>query len=67
MLSAIAATLAIVALGYVLKQLDFLPVATWQALSPLCYWVLFPSLLFNWSQAIGASLVPFVRSLVATL
>ncbi len=36
MLSAIAATLAIVALGYGLKQLKFLPEAAWQALSPLC-------------------------------
>ena len=67
MLSAIAATLAIVALGYVLKQLDFLPVATWQALSPLCYWVLFPGLLFNlMSQAdLGAvTLVPFAATII---
>lgn len=67
MLSAIAATLAIVALGYVLKQLDFLPAATWQALSPLCYWVLFPGLLFNlMSQAdLGAvTLLPFVATIM---
>ena len=47
MLSAIAATLAIVALGYILKQNRFLPDAVWQSLSPLCYWVLFPGLLFD--------------------
>jgi len=47
MLSAIAATLAIVALGYLLKQKQFLPDAVWQGLSPLCYWVLFPGLLFD--------------------
>lgn len=47
MLSAIAATLAIVALGYILKQKDFLPDAVWQGLSPLCYWVLFPGMLFD--------------------
>ena len=47
MLSAIAATLAIVALGYLLKQKDFLPDAVWQGLSPLCYWVLFPGMLFD--------------------
>ena len=47
MLSAIAATLAIVAIGYVLKQKQFLPDTIWQSLSPLCYWVLFPGLLFD--------------------
>ena len=47
MLSAIAATLAIVALGYFLKQRNFLPDSVWQAMSPLCYWVLFPGLLFD--------------------
>jgi len=47
MLSAIAATLAIVALGYLLRQRDFLPDAIWGAMSPLCYWVLFPGLLFD--------------------
>lgn len=67
MLSAIAATLAIVALGYLLKQREFLPAPMWQALSPLCYWVLFPGLLFNlMSQAdLGAvTLVPFLVTIV---
>lgn len=67
MLSAIAATLAIVALGYGLKRLEFLPEAAWRALSPLCYWVLFPGLLFNlMSQAdLGAvSLAPFLATIV---
>jgi malonate transporter len=66
MLSAIAATLAIVALGYVLKQRAFLPEATWQALSPLCYWVLFPGLLFNLMSQIdlgAVSLGPFLASI----
>ena len=35
MLSAIAATLAIVAIGYALKQQEFLPDTVWQSLSPL--------------------------------
>ena len=66
MLSAIAATLAIVALGYALKQCDFLPEAMWQSLSPLCYRVLFPALLFNlMSQAdLGAvSMAPFLATI----
>ena len=67
MLSAIAATLAIVALGYVLKQRNFLPAVTWQALSPLCYWVLFPGLLFNlMSQAdlSAVALIPFLVTII---
>ena len=66
MLSAIAATLAIVALGYGLKQRNFLPEAAWQTLSPLCYWVLFPGLLFNlMSQADlnAVSLAPFLATI----
>jgi len=66
MLSAIAATLAIVALGYGLKRRDFLPETVWQALSPLCYWVLFPGLLFNlMSRAdLGAvSVAPFLATI----
>ncbi|MGB2158908.1 MAG: AEC family transporter [Candidatus Puniceispirillaceae bacterium] len=66
MLSAIAATLAIVALGYVLKWRNFLPEAAWQTLSPICYWVLFPGLLFNlMSQTdLGAvSLAPFLTTI----
>jgi predicted permease len=66
MFAAIAATLAIVALGYGLKQLNFLPEAAWQTLSPLCYRVLFPGLLFNlMSQAdLGAvSLAPFLATI----
>ena len=47
MLSAIAATLAIVAIGYFLKRQEFLPDVVWQSMSPLCYWVLFPGLLFD--------------------
>lgn len=67
MLSAIAATLAIVALGYMLKQRNLLPAVTWQALSPLCYWVLFPGLLFNlMSQAdlSAVALIPFFVTII---
>ena len=66
MLSAIAATLAIVALGYVLKQRDFLPEVAWQTLSPICYWVLFPGLLFNLMSQIdlgAVSLGPFLATI----
>lgn len=47
MLSAIAATLAIVAIGHLLKRREFLPQLAWDSITRLCYWVLFPGLLFN--------------------
>jgi predicted permease len=68
MLSAIAATLAIVALGYFLKQKDFLPDTVWQSLSPLCYWVLFPGLLFDLMTTMelsAAVLGPFTLTIAA--
>ena len=68
MLSAIAATLAIVALGYVLKQRNFLPDSVWQAMSPLCYWVLFPGLLFDLmlKMELSANFIgPFTAAIVA--
>ena len=68
MLSAIAATLAIVALGYVLKQRNFLPDSVWQAMSPLCYWVLFPGLLFDLMSKMELSanfIGPFTAAIVA--
>ena len=67
MLSAIAATLAIVALGYVLKQRNFLPDSVWQAMSPLCYWVLFPGLLFDLMSKMELSTTfigPFTAAIV---
>ncbi|MEE3024299.1 MAG: hypothetical protein VX401_03065, partial [Pseudomonadota bacterium] len=68
MLSAIAATLAIVALGYFLKQRNFLPDSVWQAMSPLCYWVLFPGLLFDLMSKMKLSATfigPFTAAIVA--
>ena len=68
MLSAIAATLAIVALGYFLKQRNFLPDSVWQAMSPLCYWVLFPGLLFDLMSKMELSdnfIGPFTAAILA--
>ena len=67
MLSAIAATLAIVALGYVLKQRNFCLPSHGRRSPPLCYWVLFPGLLFNlMSQAdlTAVALVPFLVTII---
>lgn len=66
MLSAIAATLAIVAIGHFLKRRAFVPDTTWDAVARLCYWVLFPGLLFNLmstAELSAAFLGPFLASL----
>ena len=68
MLSAIAATLTIVALGHLLKRVDFMPDGVWQSLARLCYWVLFPALLFELmvSADLNASFVgAFILALAA--
>ena len=67
MLSAIAATLAIVAIGHLLKRRDFLPQIAWDSITRLCYWVLFPGLLFNLMSTaeLNASFVgPFLATLL---
>ena len=67
MLSAIAATLAIVAIGHLLKRRNFLPQVAWDSITRLCYWVLFPGLLFNLMSTaeLNASFVgPFLATLL---
>ena len=67
MLSAIAATLAIVAIGHLLKRRNFLPQIAWDSITRLCYWVLFPGLLFNLMSTaeLNASFVgPFLATLL---
>ena len=66
MLTAIVVTLAIVMLGYGLRQVGLVPDEAWGYLSRLCYWVLFPGLLFNLmsTATLGAD---FISSFVLTL
>ena len=47
MIDAISATILVVAIGYLLRRRQFLPAQAWQAMSRLCYWVLFPGLIFR--------------------
>lgn len=46
-LPTIAAILMIVALGHLIKRQGLLADSAWDSISRLCYWVLFPGLLFN--------------------
>ena len=66
MLTAIVITLSIVALGYGLRQVGLVPDDAWVYVGRLCYWVLFPGLLFNlMSRApLGSG---FVGSFILTL
>ena len=66
MLTAIVITLSIVALGYGLRRVGLVPDDAWVYVGRLCYWVLFPGLLFNlMSRApLGSG---FVGSFILTL
>ena len=65
-LPTIGAVLLIVALGYLIKRKQLFHESLWGALARLCYWVLFPGLLFNLtSRAVlaGDLLGPFLIAL----
>ena len=66
MLTAIAVTLTIVALGYALRRVGLVPDNAWVYIGRICYWVLFPGLLFSlMSRApLGAA---FLGSFILTL
>lgn len=62
----IGAVLLIVAFGYLIKRKQFFHESLWGSLARLCYWVLFPGLLFNLtSRAVlaGDLLGPFLIAL----
>lgn len=65
-LPTITAILMIVALGHVIKRWGLLADSAWDSLSRLCYWVLFPGLLFNLTSSAVLStafLAPFLLSI----
>ena len=65
-LPTISAILMIVVLGHVIKRTNLLDISIWDLMSRLCYWVLFPCLLFNLtSTAVLSSdfLAPFLTAL----
>lgn len=45
--STISAVLLLVFAGHILWRQEFLPVSFWDGLSKVCYWILFPCLLFD--------------------
>ena len=45
--AALLPVLALIALGYALKRIDFLPAGAWAGLEKLTYFVLFPALIVH--------------------
>lgn len=65
-LPTIIAILLIVVIGHVIKRLGLLADSAWDSISRLCYWVLFPGLLFNLTSSAVVStdfLGPFLLTI----
>lgn len=58
----ISAVLLLVLIGHILWRRKFVPVSFWDGLSKICYWILFPCLLFNLTSTLqfdAPFLLPF--------
>ena len=57
--STISAVLLLVFAGHILWRQEFVPVSFWDGLSKVCYWILFPCLLFDLMSTLQLD-VPFL-------
>ncbi|WP_348720940.1 AEC family transporter [uncultured Candidatus Puniceispirillum sp.] len=67
MISTILSVLLLVVVGHLIKMRAFVPVSFWDALSKICYWILFPGLLFNLTSTASLSaefILPFCLTLL---
>ncbi|MGB2016194.1 MAG: AEC family transporter [Candidatus Puniceispirillum sp.] len=67
MISTILSVLLLVVVGHLIKMRAFVPVSFWDSLSKICYWILFPGLLFNLTSTASLSaafILPFSLTLV---
>ena len=67
MISTILSVLLLVVVGHLIKMRAFVPVSFWDGLSKICYWILFPSLLFNLTSTASLSaafILPFCLTLL---
>jgi predicted permease len=67
MISTILSVLLLVVVGHLIKMRAFVPVSFWDGLSKICYWILFPSLLFNLTSTVSLSaafILPFCLTLL---
>jgi predicted permease len=66
MISTILSVLLLVVVGHLIKMRAFVPVSFWNGLSKICYWILFPGLLFNLTSTASLSaafILPFCLTL----
>ncbi|MDB2391317.1 AEC family transporter [Alphaproteobacteria bacterium] len=66
MISTILSVLLLVVVGHLIKMRAFVPVSFWDGLSKICYWILFPGLLFNLTSTASLSaafILPFCLTL----
>ena len=67
MISTILSVLLLVVVGHLIKMRAFVPVSFWDGLSKICYWILFPGLLFNLTSTASLSaafILPFSLTLL---
>ena len=67
MISTILSVLLLVVVGHLIKMRAFVPVSFWDSLSKICYWILFPGLLFNLTSTASLSaafILPFSLTLL---
>ena len=67
MISTILSVLLLVVVGHLIKMRAFVPVSFWDGLSKICYWILFPGLLFNLTSTASLSaafILPFCLTLL---
>lgn len=64
--STLFAVLLVAFAGHVLWRRKFVPVTFWDGLSKICYWILFPCLLFNLVSTLNLN-APFIIPFVVTI
>jgi predicted permease len=67
MITTILSVLLLVVVGHLIKMRAFVPVSFWDSLSKICYWILFPGLLFNLTSTASLSaafILPFSLTLL---
>ncbi len=64
--STLFAVLLLVFAGHILWRRQFVPVSFWDGLSKICYWILFPCLLYDLVSKLNLN-APFILPFVATI
>ena len=65
-ISTLIAVLLLVSAGHILWRRKFVPVSFWDGLSKICYWILFPCLLYDLVSSLNLN-APFMLPFVVTI